>query len=118
MEIVSPHDPQARFSHKPGKAEWVGYKDRPRPATRACRTSSSTSPPHLRPNRTSTPWSHADLATHGHAPAEHLVNGGYVTSSTIHWARTEHGIDLVGPVRLGPRTRALPGFNKVPPQQG
>ncbi|GAA2602718.1 hypothetical protein GCM10010399_36870 [Dactylosporangium fulvum] len=27
VEVVSPHDPQARFSHKPGKVEWVGYKD-------------------------------------------------------------------------------------------
>ena len=27
LEIVSPHDPEARFSHKPGKVEWVGYKD-------------------------------------------------------------------------------------------
>ena len=26
-EIVSPHDPQARFSHKPGKIAWTGYKD-------------------------------------------------------------------------------------------
>jgi transposase-like protein len=24
VEIVSPHDPHARFSHKPGKVEWVG----------------------------------------------------------------------------------------------
>jgi transposase len=27
LEVVSPHDPHARFSHKPGKVEWVGYKD-------------------------------------------------------------------------------------------
>jgi hypothetical protein len=27
MGIVTPHDPHARFSHNPGKAAWVGYKD-------------------------------------------------------------------------------------------
>jgi hypothetical protein len=27
VEIVSPHDPEARLGHKPGKVEWVGYKD-------------------------------------------------------------------------------------------
>ncbi|MEV0459174.1 hypothetical protein [Catellatospora methionotrophica] len=27
VKIVTPHDPDARFSHKPGKIEWIGYKD-------------------------------------------------------------------------------------------
>jgi hypothetical protein len=27
IEIVSPHDLEARFSHKPGKARWIGSKD-------------------------------------------------------------------------------------------
>lgn len=55
---------------------------------------------------------HSDLATRGLAPAEHLVDGGYLTPATIHRARTQHGIDLVGPVRLAPTSRAHPGFNK------
>ncbi|WP_441248156.1 hypothetical protein [Kitasatospora sp. McL0602] len=114
VEIVSPHDPRARFSHKPGKAEWVGCKDH---QTETC----DEGLPNVIVHVATTPAPeqdidalekiHADLATRGHAPAEHLVDGGYVTPSTIHRARAEHGIDLVGPVRLVPRT-ALPGFNK------
>ncbi|MFF3071584.1 transposase [Kitasatospora sp. NPDC057904] len=115
VEIVTPHDPQARFSHKPGKAEWVGYKDH---QTETC----DEGLPNVIVHVATTPAPeqdidaleriHADLAARSLAPAEHLVDGGYITPATIHRARTEHGIDLVGPVRLGPRTRALPGFNK------
>ncbi|WP_143687105.1 transposase [Streptomyces sp. TLI_171] len=115
VEIVSPHDPQARFSHKPGKAEWVGYKDH---QTETC----DDGLPNVIVHVATTPAPeqdidalekiHTDLATRGLAPAEHLVDGGYVTPATIHRARTEHGIDLVGPVRLAPTSRAHPGFNK------
>ncbi|MFD9420709.1 hypothetical protein ACFWC9_39445 [Streptomyces goshikiensis] len=58
VEIVSPHDPQARFSHKPGKAEWVGYKDH---QTESCDTGLPNVIVHVAttpaPSRTSTPWS-------------------------------------------------------------
>ncbi|MFJ3309602.1 hypothetical protein ACIPSA_42595 [Streptomyces sp. NPDC086549] len=26
-EIVTPHDAEARFAHRPGKAAWIGFKD-------------------------------------------------------------------------------------------
>ncbi|MFE7528556.1 transposase, partial [Kitasatospora sp. NPDC057542] len=115
VEIVSPHDPQARFSHKPGKAEWVGYKDH---QTETC----DTGLPNVIVHVATTPAPeqdidtleriHIDLAARDLAPSEHLVDGGYTSPATIHRARTVYGIDLVGPVRLPPRTRALPGFNK------
>ncbi|WP_162870114.1 hypothetical protein [Kitasatospora cineracea] len=58
VEIVFPHDPQARFSHKPGKAEWVGYKDH---QTETCdeglpNVIVHVATTHRRPRRTSTPW--------------------------------------------------------------
>ncbi|MFD9418449.1 transposase [Streptomyces goshikiensis] len=55
---------------------------------------------------------HAGLAARDLAPAEHLVDGGYTSPATIHRAKTEYGIELIGPVRLAPTTRAPPGFNK------
>ncbi|MFE5587830.1 transposase [Kitasatospora sp. NPDC056531] len=55
---------------------------------------------------------HTDLTARDLAPAERLVDGGYVTPATVHRARTEHGIDLVGPVRVAPASRSRPGFNK------
>ncbi|WP_157845574.1 transposase [Kitasatospora phosalacinea] len=115
VEIVSPHDPQARFSHKPGKAEWVGYKDH---QTETC----DEGLPNVIVHVATTPAPeqdidalepiHADLAARDLAPAEHLVDGGYTTPAAIHRARTEYGIDLVGPVRVGPVSRSRPGFNK------
>ncbi|MFD7906175.1 hypothetical protein ACFV4G_28515 [Kitasatospora sp. NPDC059747] len=101
VEIVSPHDPQARFSHKPGKAEWVGYKDH---QTETCDPEQDID---------ALERIHSNLAARDLAPAERLVDGGYTSPATIHRARTEYGIDLVGPVRLAPTARALPGFNKV-----
>ncbi|MEU9047427.1 MULTISPECIES: transposase [unclassified Kitasatospora] len=115
VEIISPHDPQARFSHKPGKAEWVGYKDH---QTETC----DSGLPNVIVHVATTPAPeqdidaleriHSDLAARDLAPAEHLVDGGYTSPAAIHRARTEYGIDLLGPVRLPPRSRALPGFNK------
>ncbi|MFF4456335.1 hypothetical protein ACFY0V_27425, partial [Streptomyces goshikiensis] len=64
VEIASPHDPQARFSHKPGKAEWVGYKDH---QTESCDTVLPNAivhtPPRRPPSRTSTPWSRSTPAS-------------------------------------------------------
>jgi hypothetical protein len=42
---------------------------------------------------------HAALAAKGLAPAEHLVDAGYVSAVHIVSARERHGIDLVGPPR-------------------
>ncbi|MCE7007035.1 hypothetical protein LWC34_30015 [Kibdelosporangium philippinense] len=55
---------------------------------------------------------HAALAEQQLAPAEHLVDSGYVTPETVHHAATDHGITIVGPVRQDPRARERPGFAK------
>ncbi|MGW9209721.1 transposase [Embleya sp. NPDC055664] len=115
VEIVSPHDEHARFSHKPGKAEWVGYKDH---QTETCDAGLSNVIVHVA--TTPAPEQdvdaleriHADLAARDLAPVDHMVDGGYTTPTTIHRARTEYGVDLVGPVRLAPTSRAHPGFDK------
>ncbi|GAA4960886.1 hypothetical protein GCM10023205_25330 [Yinghuangia aomiensis] len=115
MEIVSPHDPEARYSCKPGKAEWVGYKDH---QTETC----DTGGPNVIVHVTTTPAPEQDiavldrihdaLAARDLAPSEHLVDSGYVTPETIHRAATTHGIDLLGPVRVDPRAGEHPGFTK------
>jgi Transposase DDE domain len=115
VEIVSPHDPQARFSHKPGKVEWVGYKDH---QTETC----DEEQPHFIVHVVTTPAPeqdvgvvegiHAALAGKQLTPAEHLLDSGYVTPETVHRAATGHGITIVGPVRQDPRAEERPGFAK------
>ncbi|WP_157548724.1 hypothetical protein [Micromonospora sp. ATCC 39149] len=90
VEVVSPHDPQARFSHKPGKVEWVGYKDH---QTETC----DEERPNVIVHVVTTPAPHQDvsvvdaihsaLAGHRMAPAEHLLDSGYVTPETVHRPR-------------------------------
>jgi transposase len=115
VEIVSPHDPQARFSHKPGKVEWVGYKDH---QTETC----DDEKPNLIVHVVTTPAPeqditavdtiHAALVDNNVAPAEHLVDSGYVTPETIYRAAFNHQITVVGPVREDPRADQRPGFTK------
>jgi transposase len=115
IEIVTPHDPQARFSHKPGKVDWVGYKDH---QIETC----DTDTPNLIVHVTTTPAPEQDvsvvdsihdaLARRGLAPAEHLVDSGYVTPEVIHRAATTHAIGVVGPIRVDPRAVERPGFAK------
>ncbi|TDB80736.1 IS1182 family transposase [Micromonospora sp. KC721] len=115
VEIVSPHDPQARFSHKPGKVEWVGYKAH---QTETC----DEQRPNVIVHVVTTPAPHQDvgavdtihsaLAGQRMAPAEHFLDSGYVTPETVHQASTTHGITIVGPVRQDPRAVERPGFAK------
>jgi transposase len=115
VEIVSPHDPEARFSHKPGKVEWVGYKDH---QTETCDDDSANVIVHV----VTTPAPeqdvgvldriHSSLAGQGIEPAEHLLDSGYVTPEAVHRASTDYGIAIVGPVRLDPRATERPGFSR------
>jgi transposase len=115
VEIVSPHDPQARFSHKPGKVEWVGYKDH---QTETC----DEEQPNVIVHVVTTPAPeqdvgvvdaiHVALAGRQLAPAEHLLDSGYVTPETVHRASRAHGIAILGPVRQDPRAIERPGFAK------
>lgn len=87
VEIVSPHDSEARYRHKPGKVEWVGYKDH---QTETC----DPDTPNLVVHVATTPAPeqdisvvdsiHSALARRGLAPWNHLVDSGYVTPEAIH----------------------------------
>ncbi|WP_267145298.1 IS1182 family transposase [Plantactinospora alkalitolerans] len=115
VEVVSPHDPQARFSHKPGKVEWVGYKDH---QTETC----DQERPNLIVHVVTTPAPeqdvnvveaiHTALAEQRITPADHYLDSGYVTPETIHRASTAYAITVVGPVRQDPRADERPGFAK------
>jgi hypothetical protein len=115
VEIVSPHDPQARFSHKPGKVEWVGYQDH---QTETC----DAQRPNVVVHVVTTPAPeqdvgvveeiHAALVGQGIAPEEHFLDGGYVTPEMVDRASEAYGITIVGPVRLDPRAAERLGFAK------
>ncbi|GIH21013.1 hypothetical protein Raf01_91850 [Rugosimonospora africana] len=115
LEIVSPHDAEARFSHKPGKIEWVGYKDH---QTETC----DDDRPRVIVHVVTTPAPqqdidvlgriHDDLTGRGLEPNEHLLDSGYVTPEVVHHAATRHAITVVGPVRLDPTAAESPGFTK------
>lgn len=92
MEIVTPHDPEARYSQKvtaAGQRDWIGYRDH---QTETC--------DELGPN------------VMGFQPLEHVVDGGYATPDSIHHAALTWGIPLLGPVRDDPQAAQRPGFTK------
>jgi hypothetical protein len=108
VEVVSPHDPQARFSHKPGKVEWVGYVGYKDHQTET----SDEERPNVIVQVVTKPAPerdvgvvdaiHAALASQCMAPAEHFLDSGYVTPETVHRASMAHGTTIVGPVRQDP----------------
>nr|WP_203217872.1 transposase [Nocardia terpenica] len=111
LEIVSPHDPQARFCHHPGKARWIGYKvhqtetcddDMPRVIVHVLTTPAPEQDVHaLDPI-------HTALAARRLLPSEHLVDTGYITPQIIHHAATEHAVTIIGPVREDPGPVSIP----------
>jgi transposase len=116
MEIVSPHDAEARFCLKAGKAKWIGYRDH---QTETC---DETSPrvvvqvvtdPAPEQDIEALDRIHRGLAAQGIHPREHLVDGGYISPGTIHRAAQQWAITLVGPVRVAPGQVNAPGSPKV-----
>jgi len=98
--LASPYDPDARYGVKRGHG-WTGYKAH---LTEACEPDM----PHLITNVETTsatvedaemtPVIHQRLAGRRLAPAEHVVDAGYVSARSILTARDDHGITLLGPV--------------------
>jgi transposase len=98
--ISSPSDPEARYGKKRETA-WTGYTVH---LTETC----DDEPPPLITDVTTTPATTSDvaglptiqahLAPRQLTPGEQLVDSGYVTSDHLLTRRTEHGIDLIGPV--------------------
>jgi transposase len=98
--INTPHDPEARYSHKRGK-EWLGYK------AHVTETTSRTTPPVITDIRT-TPATDADapqvapiqaaLQVRGVRPRQQVVDMNYVTGQTLADSAAQH-IELLGPAR-------------------
>jgi transposase len=119
MEIVTPHDVEARFSRKlttSGERSWIGYRDH---QTETCDADMPriivqvTTQPAPEQDIDALDTIHAALVHDGFRPHEHLVDSGYVTPDVIHHAAEHWDITLVGPVRLDPRgNRGHPGFTK------
>ncbi|WP_406292796.1 IS1182 family transposase [Embleya sp. NBC_00888] len=115
MEVVTPHDPEARFCHKAGKAAWVGYRVH---LTETCDTGGPNVIVHVatapapEQDIEALDGIHAALVARRLAPHEHLVDAGYVSAETIRHAAATHGIDPTGPVRVDPRASDRPGFAK------
>ncbi len=97
----SPYDVEARYSNK-RSVTWVGYKVH---LTETC----DAEAPHLITHVETTPAPvsdidrtapiHEALAARGLAPAVHFLDAGYVDAPLLLSSQSEHGIELVGPVR-------------------
>jgi transposase len=109
--IHSPYDLDARYSIKRGEP-WLGYKVH---LTETC----DADTPHLVTQVETTPAPvpddavtdviQDDLAERDLLPAVQLVDAGYTTAAHLVTSRTEHGIDLVGPVAASARWQARAG---------
>ncbi len=99
--VESPYEIDARFRSKHA-TKWTGYMVH---LTETC----DEGMPRLVVNTDTTPANvheaprtgliHDALAAKGLAPSEHLVDSAYVSAGHLVTARTQHGIDLVGPGR-------------------
>lgn len=108
--ICSPYDVEARFSKK-RETSWVGYKVH---LTESCdddgpclitdvTTTLATTADNTMPTRIQ-----QQLAERGLAPAEQLVDAGYVSADNL-VSSQQDGIDLVGPTPPEPGWRAKAG---------
>jgi DDE family transposase len=109
--IRRPYDRDARSSKK-RDTEWTGYKVH---LTETC----ADQLPNLLTDVTTTPAATADydvlpsiqdhLANRQVTPGEQLVDAGYVSADHLLSSRTEHGIELLGPVANDPSWQATAG---------
>jgi len=99
--VESPYETDARFRSKRA-TRWTGYmvhltqtcgEDSPRLVVHA-----DTTPANMH-EAERTAAIHDALAAKGVAPSEHLVDSAYINAGHLVAARTQHGIDLVGPGR-------------------
>jgi transposase len=97
----SPYDPDARYGSK-RSTSWTGYKVH---VTETC----DTDVPHFITNIETTPAQigdvtmtepiHDALAHKDLLPNQHIVDAGYMDASLLVRSRTDHQVDLIGPVR-------------------
>lgn len=109
--IASPYDPEARWAKK-RSTYWCGYKvhltetceeDRPLLITNVETTSGTTEDFDV------TETIHQHLDERDLLPAEHLLDAGYVDARVLAESQSEHGVDVVGPVRRDPSWQAKAG---------
>ncbi|MEU0929013.1 IS1182 family transposase [Streptomyces malaysiensis] len=118
MEIVTPHDPEARYSQKvtaAGQRDWIGYRDhrsetcdRPGPNVIV----QVVTRPAPEQDIDALDRIHQGLTEQGFQPTEHVLDGGYITPDSIHRTEQRWGIGLLGPVRDDPCASQRPGFAK------
>ncbi len=121
LRLVSPYDPDARYSEKHGKS-WLGYKVH---LSETCTTPAEADPATGRPPApnllTSVATTHASvpdvamtapihqtLAQTGLTPGEHAVDAGYTSADLLLDAR-EQGITLLGPLLADTSPQARTG---------
>jgi len=121
LRLVSPYDPDARYSEKHGKS-WLGYKVH---LSETCSTPAEADPatgrppaPNLLTSVTTTQASvpdvamtapiHQRLAEADLTPDEHAVDAGYTSADLLLGAR-EQGITLLGPLLADTSPQARSG---------
>ena len=109
--IQSPYDVEARYSTKRDMT-WLGYKthltqtcddDAPHVITPVATTTGTI------PDDRMTATIHADLAAKLLLPAQHLVDASYTGVQLLVESRSDHQIDLLGPLVPDPRWQARAG---------
>jgi IS5 family transposase len=119
--LCSPYDTDARYGTKRGSG-WEGCKIH---LTETCDDIAVTGLPHLITNVVTTDATvtdvevleqiHADLDRRGLVPGEHVVDAGYTSADLMVGARREHGITLLGPLRVdnSAQTRTGDGYGRA-----
>jgi transposase len=107
----SPYDPEARWSQK-RETEWFGYKAH---ITETC----DAERPHLITHIETTPATpqdeqvtetiHRALAQKNLLPAEHLLDRGYVDTQVLIDSETNHGVEVIGPIKVDTTWQAQAG---------
>jgi transposase len=111
LSIHSPYDPEARFSKK-RQTEWLGYKahltetceeDQPNLITHVETTVSTIQDEQM------TEPIHQALAAKDLLPKEHLLDRGYVDTNVLIDSQEQHGVEVIGPIRLDTTWQAQSG---------
>ena len=102
LMIASPYDLEVRYSQKRGK-EWRGYKvhltetcepDQPNLLTHVATTAATDQ------DVTAVEAVHERLAERELLPEEHLADGAYLSSGVLASSRSQHQVEMIGPMRV------------------
>jgi len=98
--LTSPYETDAHYGNK-SQVEWIGYRvhltetcdpDLPQLIVNVETTPASP------PDHTATMQVHDSLAQNDVLPAEHLMDGGYVTAEYLATCQSQYEVDIIGPV--------------------